>query len=52
MYVEYTKQLGIWAANNVKYYDTMRNISGEADIFIFKDVSQVSSADRDQNSPA
>lgn len=34
-YIEYCKQLGIWAGNNVKFYDREHNISGEADLFVF-----------------
>lgn len=36
IYTEHTKQLGIWAGNNVKFYNMQRNVSGEADIFVFK----------------
>lgn len=36
MYVELTKQLGIWAGNNVKFYDKIHNISGEVDVFVFE----------------
>ena len=35
MYTEYIKQIGIWAGNNIKYYDTLHNISGEIDIVVF-----------------
>ena len=41
MYTEYFKQLGIWAGNNVKFYDVVRNISGESDIFVFDDNNEV-----------
>ena len=34
-YVEFCKQLGIWAGNNIKFYDSKHNVSGEADIFVF-----------------
>ena len=33
-YVEYTKQIGIWVANNLHIYDTLRNISGEVDLIV------------------
>jgi len=36
-YVEYCKQIGIWAGNNVHMYDKIHNISGEADLFIFNE---------------
>ena len=36
-YIEYCKQLGIWAGNNVHFYDIIHNISGEADIFVWLD---------------
>ena len=43
MYVEYIKQLGIWAGNNIKYYDKIRNISGEIDLAVFatKDTNEI-----------
>lgn len=34
-YTEYIKQAGIWAGNNIKFYNREHNVSGEADIFIF-----------------
>lgn len=34
-YVEYCKQIGIWAGNNVHFFDQEHNISGEADIFVW-----------------
>jgi len=36
-YVEYCKQMGIWAGNNVHMYDLEHNVSGEADLFIFNE---------------
>lgn len=35
MWTNYFKEIGIWAGNNVKFFDKERNVSGEADIFIF-----------------
>jgi hypothetical protein len=35
IYTEKAKECGIWAGNNVKFYDKIHNISGEVDIFIF-----------------
>lgn len=32
--VEQWKQMGIWVANNVKFYDRERNISGEVDVVL------------------
>jgi hypothetical protein len=32
--VEQWKQMGIWVANNVKFYDKERNISGEVDVVL------------------
>lgn len=32
--VEQWKQMGIWVANNVKFYDTERNLSGELDVVL------------------
>jgi Holliday junction resolvase-like predicted endonuclease len=32
--VEQWKQMGIWVANNVKFYDKERNISGEVDVIL------------------
>lgn len=36
-YIEYCKQLGLWAGSNVHLYDRIHNISGEADLFIWLD---------------
>lgn len=33
-YIEYCKQIGIWAGNNVHMYDQIHNISGEVDLFV------------------
>lgn len=38
-YIEYCKQLGIWAGSNIHFYDRIHNISGEADLFIFNNKS-------------
>lgn len=40
-YVEYCKQLGIWAGNNIHMYDQVHNISGEADLFIFNEQREI-----------
>jgi len=40
-YVEYCKQIGIWAGNNVHLYDKIHNISGEADLFIFNESREI-----------
>jgi CRISPR/Cas system-associated exonuclease Cas4 (RecB family) len=32
--VEQWKQMGLWVANNVQFYDKERNISGEADVIL------------------
>jgi hypothetical protein len=34
-YIEYCKQLGIWAGSNIHMYDKIHNISGEYDLFVF-----------------
>ncbi len=34
-YIEYCKQLGIWAGSNIHLYDAIHNISGEADLFVW-----------------
>lgn len=36
-YVEYCKELGIWAANNVKFFNPIHNVSGEVDLFVFNE---------------
>jgi len=34
LYTQFFKEIGIWRGNNVKFYDRVRNISGEVDIFV------------------
>lgn len=34
MYIEYSKQMGLWVANNIKYYDKEHNVSGEVDLIV------------------
>ena len=41
MYTENFKQLGIWAGNNVKFFDPIHNVSGEADIFVFDEGQKI-----------
>lgn len=45
-YIEFCKRIGIWAGNNVKFYDREHNVSGEADIFIFEPIPQDQWKDR------
>jgi len=40
-YIEYCKQLGIWAGNNIKFYNREHNISGEVDLFIFNEDAKI-----------
>lgn len=35
-YIEKAKQIGVWAANSVKYFDHDHNISAEIDLIIFE----------------
>lgn len=44
-YIEYCKQLGIWAGNNVHMYDQLHNVSGEADLFIFNERHEIEGAE-------
>lgn len=37
-YIERAKQMGAWAANSVRYYDELYNISSEIDLIIFDDI--------------
>jgi hypothetical protein len=44
-YIEYCKQIGIWAGNNVHMYDRIHNISGEADLFVFNEEHRLEGAE-------
>lgn len=41
MYTEQIKRMGIWAGDNVKFWDPRTNISGEGDIFIFNKENKI-----------
>lgn len=41
MYIEYCKQLGIWAGDHVKFYDKIHNVSGEVDMFMFDEEERI-----------